>query len=115
MIVEAAQILLDAGRADLWIEIFDNLSDELRQNGRLRMLLGVAYARLGELSLAQAEINSELIVDDIKEGEYSLSSIWVEIYTEILAREKGVNASSMTKDEVLTAYPLPESLDFRMH
>lgn len=115
LIVEAAQILLDAGRADLWIEIFDNLSDELRQNGRLRMLLGVAYARLGELSLAQAEINSELIVDDIKEGEYSLSSIWVEIYTEILAREKGVNASSLTKDEVLTAYPLPESLDFRMH
>ena len=115
LIVECAEILIRAGKPDLWIEIYNTLSDELRSNGRLKMLLGAAYARCGDASSAKAIITPNLVVDDIKEGEYALSSIWVEIYTEVLAKERGVDASSLTAADVLSSYPLPEALDFRMH
>ena len=115
LIVECAEILIRAKKPDLWIEIYNTLSDELRSNGRLKMLLGAAYARCGDISSARAMITPDLVVDDIKEGEYALSSIWVEIYTEVLAKERGVDASSLNAADVLSIYPLPESLDFRMH
>lgn len=115
LIVECAEILIRAEKPDLWIEIYNTLSDKLRFNGRLKMLLGAAYARCGDISSARAMITPDLVVDDIKEGEYALSSIWVEIYTEVLAKERGVDASSLTAEDVLSFYPLPESLDFRMH
>ena len=115
LIVECAEILIRAERAGLWIDIYSKLSDELRSNGRLKMLLGAAYAHCGDISSARAVITPGLVVDDIKEGEYALSSIWLEIYTAHLANERGVDAFSLTEDEVLSEYPLPRSLDFRMH
>ena len=115
LIVECAEILIRAKKPDLWIEIYNTLSNELRSNGRLKMLLGAAYARCGDISSARAMITPDLVVDDIKEGEYALSSIWVEIYTEVLAKERGIDASSLTAADVLSIYPLPEALDFRMH
>ena len=115
LVTECADILLRAGRPQVWIELFGTLSDELRAHGRLRMLLGAAYVRCGQLSLARAVITPSLVVDDIKEGEYSLSSIWIELYTAILAEQRGVEPRSLSAEEVLAAYPLPRTLDFRMH
>lgn len=113
--VECSEILLLAGKPELWIEIFNRLPDGLRSNGRLKMLLALAYSRCGDISSARGIITPDLVVDDIKEGEYALSSIWTEIYTKVLAEERGVDASELTAEEVLSAYPLPSSLDFRMH
>lgn len=115
LVIECAETLLRAGRPQTWIDIFGGLSEELRAHGRLRMLLGAAYTRLGELSPARAEICDTLTVDDIKEGEYSLSAIWIELYTAVLAKERGVEPSSLTAEDVLAVYPLPRALDFRMH
>lgn len=115
LVTECAETLLHAGKGRLWIELFGELSAELRAHGRLRMLLGAAYTRCGELSLARTVITADLTVDDIKEGEYSLSAIWTELYTRILAEERGVAPSSLTPEEVLSVYPLPRALDFRMH
>ena len=77
------------------------------------MLYGAALARLGEYRRAANVVTEGLLVPDIKEGEYSLSEIWIEIYSGILAKEKGVKTP--TPEEVLAAYPLPRALDFRMH
>lgn len=110
--VETAETLLSAGRAADWVRIYATLPPDLRENGRLRMLLGGAYAEIGDLDAARAIITADLVVSDIKEGEYSLFAIWMKIYRKFLARETG---KTPTDKEVLEKYPLPYTLDFRMH
>ena len=79
------------------------------------MLTGACYAKIGDIDGALGFINESLIVDDIREGEYSLSSIWVEIYKRVLAKEKHVYYGEISDAEVLEKYPLPFKLDYRMH
>ncbi|MBQ1244764.1 MAG: DUF5107 domain-containing protein [Clostridia bacterium] len=111
--VECAEILIGAEKSNEWIGVYESLSPNLRADGRLTMLYGAALARLGEYRRAANVVTEGLLVPDIKEGEYSLSEIWIEIYSGILAKEKGVKTP--TPEEVLAAYPLPRALDFRMH
>ena len=49
---------------------------------------------------------------DIKEGEFSVSHIWLDIHKQIMKKDGIVNP---TDDEVYEKYPLPYELDFRMH
>ena len=79
------------------------------------MLLGACYARVGELERATEYINGSLVVCDLKEGEYAISSIWLEMYKKILAKKRGVDEALITDEEVFSEYPLPRVLDFRMH
>ena len=113
--VECGETLLRAGMCREWIALYEGMPQPLRENGRVRMLLGAAYARIGEPETAAGIICDGLVVDDIKEGEYALSSIWLEIYRKILAAERGCPEDSLRDDEVFGRYPLPRSLDFRMH
>ena len=113
--VECGETFLRAGLCREWIALYGKMPEPLKNHGRIRMLLGAAYARIGEAQKAAEIIRDGLVVDDIKEGEYALSSIWLEIYRAILAKERGVAPEALTDVEVLSAYPLPRSLDFRMH
>ena len=79
------------------------------------MLLGECYSKMGDPEKASKIITSDLIVPDLMEGEYSLSNIWIGIYAQILAKKRGVAVDSLSTDEVLSAYPLPREIDFRMH
>lgn len=114
LLVECGETLLSAGSPDTWITLYEGLSPTLAA-GRLTMLYGAALARAGRYREAAAVLDSSLSVPDIKEGEYALSAIWIEIRRGILAEERGVAPESLTEDEVLAAYPLPYALDFRMH
>ena len=113
--VECGETFLRAGLCREWIALYEKMPEPLRDHGRIRMLVGAAYARIGEPHAAAKIIRDGLVVDDIKEGEYALSSIWLEIYRAILAKERGVAPEALTDSAVLSAYPLPRSLDFRMH
>ena len=113
--IECAYALMKAEWYDKWIECYNSLSEDMKQNGRLRMLLGACYAKIGDAESALKFINSSLVVDDLKEGEYAISSIWLEIYKAVLAKKRGVELALVTDEEVFAEYPLPRSLDFRMH
>lgn len=113
--VECLECLLSAARPEEVVRVYGGLSPTLRAVGRIRMLLAAANARLGRFREAAEILTPALVVEDIKEGEYALSAIWTDIYRGILAAERGVPAAELTADEILTAYPLPRSLDFRMH
>ena len=115
LLIECAYSLMKAERYRDFTECYERASDSLKSNGRLRMLLGACYAKLGDTDNALKHINRDLVVDDIKEGEYALSSIWLEIYRSVIAKERGVEPSSLSDDEVFGKYPLPRELDFRMH
>ena len=113
--VECGETFLRAGLCREWVALYQSLPERIRAHGRIRMLLGAAYARIGEPEKAAQIICDGLVVDDIKEGEYALSSIWIEIYRGMLARERGCAESALSDTDVLAVYPLPRSLDFRMH
>ncbi len=113
--IECAYALMAAERYGEWVSLYETLPADIRENGRVRMLLGACYSRLGEAELAADIINASLTVDDIKEGEYSLSAIWIEIYGWIMAKKRNVDVCSLSAEEILGEYPLPRELDFRMH
>lgn len=113
--IECAYALMAAERYAEWVSLYKTLPENIRENGRIKMLLGACYSRLGEAETAANIITASLTVDDIKEGEYSLSAIWTEIYGQILAKKKGTEVGSLSVEDILREYPLPRELDFRMH
>ena len=115
LVIEYAYALMSAGKYSEYVNFFGALPKAQQQNGRLKMLLGACLSKVGDIERAMKVITKDLIVDDIKEGEYSLSAIWTEIYAQKLAKESGVSAESLTAEQVLEKYPLPIELDFRMH
>lgn len=115
LLIEFAYALMSSGEYSEFVDFYSTLSKAQQQNGRLKMLLGACLSKVGDIEKAMKVITKDLIVDDIKEGEYSLSAIWTEIYAQKLAKELGVSVESLTTEQVLEKYPLPIELDFRMH
>ena len=78
-----------------WIARYKTLSEELQNNGRLRLYAAIAYMDCGNLDEAKQMLNESFAMTDIKEGELSISAVWAKLYGD----EK----------------PLPKNLNFRMH
>ena len=113
--IECAYALMAAGKYAEFVELYGALPEAVRENGRIKMLLGASYSKLGDLENAMAIITPKIKVDDIKEGEYSLSAIWTEIYGQVLAKRDGVALGELSAEQILKEYPLPYELDYRMH
>ena len=111
-------LLTREGDDGLWLELCGEMPDALRENGRIRLLCGVALIHLDRLEEAAGIINEGFVMADVKEGELSVSHFWFELYRRLYAKEKGVpydpNDAALCAEADET-YPLPEALDFRMH
>ena len=112
LLVNCAEIMLVTENYEEWISIYESVDDGLKENGRLKMLYALALNRIGKTEAAQKIINKNFIMPDIKEGEFSLSHLWVEIYKNLMQSDGFENLSD---EDVLDKYPLPYELDFRMH
>ena len=97
------------------VDCFESAPFNVRSRGRMQLLLSVAYMKLGRYTDAAKYINRDFKMDDMREGEISLSHVWSELYTAILQK----NSPDMNIDELISLqkekYPLPPHLDFRMH
>lgn len=111
--VEYAASLIDNGQNREMIALYDSMAPAFKAQGRLQLLLAAALTREGELDRAKAILTPQLCIPDIKEGEYSVSHIWVELYTRIMAEEENVPADSLSPAQVQARYPVPQALDFR--
>lgn len=109
--IDCATILTENGLDNKWLEVFDSMPNAMQNDGRLRLYKVAALMRLDRLEEATAILNPSFVMDDIKEGELSISGIWFELYRKLYAKETG-NDDPEKADE---KYPLPKSLDFRMH
>ena len=97
-----------------WIETFYSLSDTFQEDSRLQVYLAFALFHVGELEDAKKILNPNFVLNDVKEGELSLSKLWIDLHIVIIAREDNISmeeASRIVNDR----YPLPYELDFRMH
>ncbi|MBE6705879.1 MAG: DUF5107 domain-containing protein [Ruminococcaceae bacterium] len=98
-----------------FISFYDNGKTELQSNGRMKMYVGQCLVGEGRIEEAKKYINKELVVEDVREGEYAISNIWVMLYRRELAKKTGISEDTITDAEVLKAYPIPYAIDFRMH
>ena len=56
-------------------------------------------------------LNGDFEVPDIREGEYSIYSVYVDIYKKVIKKQTGKDA---TQTDVDNLYPIPKHLDFRL-
>lgn len=95
LLCDAAKLMTEYGADSEWIDMFNNLSNTLKSNGRLMFYTAMAYMNIGDKESAKLIVNEDFIMSDIKEGELSISAVWAQIYGD----EK----------------PLPNHLNFRMY
>lgn len=112
LLVNCAEIMFATKNYEKWIALYNSLDAELKENGRLKMLWATAENNIGNYKTAKDVITEDFIIPDIKEGEFSLSHLWIDIYRNVM---KADGISEISDEDVLKKYPLPQSLDFRMH
>jgi len=88
----------------------EDLDDETTMNpandyGKIK---GNSLVATGGYREALEIITKDFRMPDIKEGEFSVSHLWIAIHKHMM--EPGA-----TDKEVLARYPLPYELDYRMH
>ena len=109
--VEYAEIMNDFKNYDAWISSYEKLSCELKENCRLKILYASSLVGIGNVEKARDIIlKDDFELSDIREGELSISHLWLEIHRAIMGKSK----DEVSDSDVYKAYPLPERLDFRM-
>lgn len=111
--VNYAEALVASKSFKKWIDVYENdIPQKLKSNGRLKMFYALALVEADRYEESLAVLEDNFVMPDIKEGEFSISHIWLEIHTKMLAAE---GITDVTPEEVYEKYPLPYELDFRMH
>ena len=111
--VNYAEVLVAVKNFKKWTEVYENdIPENLKTNGRLKMLYALALVEVDRYEESLAILMDNFIMPDIKEGEFSISHIWLSIHRKKLAAE---GITEITDDEIYAKYPLPYELDFRMH
>lgn len=82
---EMFKILDQAKKYTEIIRLYDLLSGEFKADGRLKLFLIEAYIRTGETEKAKEilDINGNFDIDDIREGEKSIFTLYKELYGDI--------------------------------
>ena len=115
LLIEAGTFLVDHGEAQAWLDIVDQLAVATRAAGRVRLLEARARLASGDFDGTEAILRDEtLAINDLREGERSLSHLWFEAHEQRLAQQLGVEADDVLKERVRAEFPLPGHLDFRM-
>lgn len=79
------------------LDLFDELSLVLRQDGRIRFIQARAALAVGKVDIVKRFFDSSCLVPDLREGEESLDALWT-AYASLVGESKDV----------------PNDIDFRM-
>ena len=113
--VECGRFLLEAERAQDWLDLVEqSLVEPVRSAGRIRLLEGQAALAVGDFDRVEKILSENLVIDDLREGERSLSHLWFEFHEKKLSTEEGIPIDDALKERVKKEFPVPEHLDFRM-
>lgn len=110
--VNYAEALIARADYEKWLESYEKLSDTLKDNGRLKMLYALSLTNTDRYKETFDILTEDFVMPDIKEGEFSISHIWLESYRKLMIENGEEDVSDAA---VFAKYPLPYKLDFRMH
>ena len=109
-----ATMSTNCGADKKWIEVYQGLSEKLQAHKRLQVYLSLAYLHVGEYKKTMEIIKPDFVLNDIKEGELSMSKIWTDMHVAMLQDKENLSLEEAEKQAEIR-YPLPYELDFRMH
>jgi len=112
--VECGRSFIEANRPQKWIELLPSFPDSARAQGRMRLLEARARLALGQIDQAGEIIETLPVIEDIREGELSLSQLWLEYNVQRLSRQENRPITPELVSQARQQFPLPASLDFRM-
>jgi tetratricopeptide (TPR) repeat protein len=112
--VECGNCLIDAGQPGKWLEFLRSCPDFIRSNGRIRLLEAQAALAVNNLEVVKKFFDDAVIVEDLREGENTLSDLWFSYHEQYLSKTQNISIDVLLKEKLRRQYPLPESIDFRM-
>ena len=112
--VECGRALTDLGRHAEWLELAQQLSEAVRARGRIRLLEGQAALAIRDLPRVERLLGEGLVIEDLREGERSLSHLWFEYHEQHLSMAENVPIDDALRDRVRREFPVPDEIDFRM-
>jgi tetratricopeptide (TPR) repeat protein len=112
--VECGQAFITANHPQKWIDLLPFFSDSIRAQGRMRLLEASARLALGQIDQAGEIIETLPVIEDIREGELSLSQLWLDYNVQRLSRQENCPITPELISRARRQFPLPAGLDFRM-
>jgi predicted Zn-dependent protease len=112
--VECGQTLIEAGRAQAWLDLLPELSADVRQAGRVRLLEGQAALDVGDFACVERLFADAPEIADLREGERSLSQLWFEYHAKRLSAQEQIPLDAALSARVRAEFPVPPQIDFRM-
>lgn len=104
-----------AKRFEQLIARFPHFPEFAQKRSRVRMYYAMAYIALGDYESAAAIINEKFILEDVREGELSISYVWSALYRNLIRQRnpqlEEADVIALQEQE----FPLPTHLDFRMN
>jgi len=111
---DCLQTLIDAGRPEDVAPLIESLDEDVRSRGRIQLLKGAAALDAGDLETVRQVLDGNLVVNDMREGEVSLSDLWYGLHEKRLAAAENVTIDESLRQRVRRDFPPPPELDFRM-
>lgn len=112
--VECGRTLIDAGRLRDWLELLAELPPSVRTVGRIRLLEAQAALVVGDFESVERIFAEEPVVDDMREGEKSLSHLWFDFHEQRLSVAENIPIDDALRARVRREFPVPKQFDFCM-
>lgn len=112
--VECGKRLIEMARPQVWLDVLDVLPEAVRTAGRIRLLEGQAALAVDDFTRVAQLFDGSLVIDDLREGEQSLSHLWFAYHTRRISVTEGIPDDDALRERVQREFPVPEAMDFRM-
>jgi hypothetical protein len=113
LLIELGQALIQTNQAGRWLDIIADLSAPIRAHGRIQLLEAQAALMTSDLDRVEHILMAPLIIDDLREGETTLTSLWVQLQAQRSGYAGPLDEAVSAR--ILRESPLPSALDFRVH
>jgi hypothetical protein len=112
--IEACRMLWSSGKSQDCLDLIDALPATERSIGRIRLYEGLAALAAGRLERVKVVLDTNFVVDDLREGDTPLSDLWFGYHEQRIASETGAPVDDALRERVRHEHPLPRHYDFRM-
>jgi hypothetical protein len=114
LIIECGLCLNEAGRYRDWVNLVSELPVFMQAKGRVRLLRAQAELALGNLDEATRFFTEGALVPDLREGENSISDLWVQYKIQQMCQENNFTETHPEVFKFRESPPIPEGIDYRM-
>ena len=115
IVKEAIESLNKAGMSQEAVDLYERLPQEVKEWGRLKVLLIEALLNIEDIARAESMLDEDIELTDVREGEVKLTDLWFKMMAMKTAKETGDIVDDALIDRIKREHTPPLHLDFRMH